>query len=231
MAFKDDLEGRVNEIFQKKWEYRKGITVPDTEALPFDNVGIRLDATVLYADLANSTAFVDKLIDFRAAEIYKSYLYCAGRIINANGGAITAYDGDRVMAIYVGDSKNTSAVTTALELNWALINIINPAMRSVYTSDDYVIKHAIGIDTSTLLAVKAGVRGDTDMVWVGRAANHAAKMTTLSENAPIYMSEDVYNTMNDSVRFATSDHRNIWFSFNWDKLNRTIYFANAWRSL
>jgi len=30
---------------------------------------------------------------------------------------VTAYDGDRVMAVYLGNSKNTSAVTTALKIH------------------------------------------------------------------------------------------------------------------
>lgn len=44
-----------------------------------------------------------------AAEIYKSYLHCASKIIRCENGVITAFDGDRVMGIFIGDLKNTSA--------------------------------------------------------------------------------------------------------------------------
>ena len=54
-----------------------------------------------------------------AAEVYKAFLRCAARIIRAEGGAITAYDGDRVMAVFVGEGKNTAAVRCALKVHWA----------------------------------------------------------------------------------------------------------------
>jgi class 3 adenylate cyclase len=46
--------------------------------------------------------------DWFAAEIYKSYLISACRIIRDNGGEITAFDGDRVMAVFIGNMKNTN---------------------------------------------------------------------------------------------------------------------------
>jgi class 3 adenylate cyclase len=71
-------------------------------------------ATVLYADLDGSTDMVDtKKWEF-SAEIYKTFLKCASDIIKDEGGVITAYDGDRVMAVFTGSSKNTSAARCAL---------------------------------------------------------------------------------------------------------------------
>lgn len=37
-----------------------------------------------------------------AAHVYKSYLACAARVIRSENGTITAYDGDRIMAVYTG---------------------------------------------------------------------------------------------------------------------------------
>ena len=50
---------------------------------------------------------------------------------------ITAYDGDRVMAVYIGDSKNSSAVRTALKLNFAVERIINPGITDIYPRSRY----------------------------------------------------------------------------------------------
>ena len=47
-----------------------------------------------------------------AAEVYKSYMACAVRIIKDEDGSITAYDGDRVMGIFIGNVKNTTATGT-----------------------------------------------------------------------------------------------------------------------
>ena len=63
------------------------------------NDAVKLEGTVLYADLDDSTKLVDTMSPEFAAEVYKSYLVCAARIIRDQGGVITAYDGDRIMAV------------------------------------------------------------------------------------------------------------------------------------
>jgi len=36
--------------------------------------------------------------------IYKTFLHCAAKIIRSHKGVITAYDGDRIIAVYIGKS-------------------------------------------------------------------------------------------------------------------------------
>ncbi len=54
---------------------------------------------------------VDKKSRQYSAEVYKTFLHCAAKIVRSHDGTITAYDGDRIMAVYIGGSKNTSAVS------------------------------------------------------------------------------------------------------------------------
>src|SRR5437016_13452535 len=106
MTFKTNLESAVREIFQSPWKERKGKVVPVPESLSPGNEAVKLQATVLYADMADSTDLVDSYERSFAAEIYKAYLRCAATIINSEKGTITAYDGDRVMAVFLDDLKN-----------------------------------------------------------------------------------------------------------------------------
>jgi len=53
-------------------------------------------------------------------------------VIRSNSGEIVAYDGDRIMAIFVGDAKGTSAVRCALQINWAIRNLVTPAFKKQY---------------------------------------------------------------------------------------------------
>jgi class 3 adenylate cyclase len=151
MAFKADLEREVRETFAEVWEVRDGRVVPDPKDLSLGNVAVKLPATILYADIADSTDLVDKYSHPFAAEIYKAYLRCAARIIKNEQGSITAYDGDRVMAVFLGDSKNTSAVRTALKIKYTVNEIINPLMKKQYPDKKYQLKHVVGIDTSELV--------------------------------------------------------------------------------
>lgn len=91
-----------------------------------------------------------------SAEIYKIYLRSAAQIIRSEGGYITAYDGDRIMAIFTGDSKNTSAVRSALKINYAVVKILRPAIKKQYPNEAFILNHTIGIDTSSLRASRIG---------------------------------------------------------------------------
>jgi class 3 adenylate cyclase len=123
MGLKDDLKAQVTTIFKTAWTERDGNVVPADESIQLGNDAVKLDATVLYADMADSTKIVDVSSNEFAAELYKVFLHCAARIIKAHDGTITAYDGDRIMAVYLGDSKNSQAVRTALKINWAVNNM------------------------------------------------------------------------------------------------------------
>ncbi len=110
MGLKEDLAGEVRKIFRDAWSTRDGRVVPEPKDVGLGNVGVNLEATVLYADIDGSTSMVDSKSKEFAAEVYKTYLLCAVRIIKSEDGTVTAYDGDRVMSVFIGDSKNTSAV-------------------------------------------------------------------------------------------------------------------------
>lgn len=228
MALRDDLESQVGTIFESVWTTRDGQVVPSPGDVKLGNDAVKLKGTVLYADLSQSTAMVQQKIPEFSAEVYKSFLHCAGKIIRAFGGVITAYDGDRIMAVFIGNNKNTSAVKTALKLNWACKNIIQPALKNQYANSTYQLKHTVGIDTSDLFVARTGVRGDNDLVWVGRAANWAAKLSDLPDTHPTWITKAIYDNMHDSVKFAT-DKRNMWEERSWTVMDKAvIYRSNFW---
>lgn len=213
MTLKDDLIAKVWEYITSTWGViPNGYVVPTEESLTLGNSGTRINATVFYADINGSTDMVDALSDTLAAEYYKAYLYCAAKIIKSNDGTITAYDGDRVMAIYIGTAQAKSAVRTALELNWAMGNIINQTFAGSYSTAHRVLQHTVGIDSGPLLVAKTGVRVDSDLVWVGPAANYAAKLTGfdgLDPNFQIRITEQAMRALGIGT-FIKPDGTTIW---------------------
>ncbi|MGO9837693.1 MAG: adenylate/guanylate cyclase domain-containing protein, partial [Polyangiaceae bacterium] len=147
MGLKEDLEKEVTQIFtpSTSWSERNGQQVPEPEDLKLGNEAVKLDATVLYADMSESTKLVDGYRPWFAAEVYKAYLTCAARLIREHGGTITAYDGDRIMAVFIGDYKNSSAAIAALKLNHAVMNIINPVMTNKFSDVTFKLSHVVGI--------------------------------------------------------------------------------------
>ena len=228
MGIKTELEKTVSEFFSKEWTTRESKDVPtDETSIALGNDGVEIEATVLYADLSGSTKMVDSFSPTFAAEVYKAYLHCAAKIIRSEGGEITAYDGDRIMAIFIGTRKNTSAVRAAMKIKYAVKEIINPAIAKSYGQGIYTVKQVVGIDTSKLLVAKTGIRGANDLVWVGRAANYAAKLSNL-ENFYTYITKNVYDAMSDEAKYLNSDkEKNMWSERIWPSMNKiTIYGSN-----
>ena len=124
-----ELADAVNAIIKEGWDLRDGQVVPETDDITLGNSGVKLDATVLYADLADSTelAIFDREI---AAEVYKAYLVGTTRLIKAAGGEIRSFDGDRVMGVFIGNFKNTSAAKAALRINYFFTQVLQPASKS-----------------------------------------------------------------------------------------------------
>lgn len=213
MPLYDDLVSAVKKIFADQWSSRDGQVVPESTDIALSNNAVKLDGTVLYADLSASTTLVDNEEPHFAAEVYKAYLHCAARIIRAEGGTITAYDGDRIMAIFLSSTKNTSAARAGLKINWTVKNLINPLLKSQYPSTDYTIKQTIGIDTSSLFVARTGIRGSNDLVWVGSAANHAAKLTSLSPDYPTRITAAVYSMLHSSLKETSG--KPMWQAATW----------------
>jgi len=224
MTIQNDIQSQTKKILAEKWSVRDGRIVPSPNDLGLGNDAVKLeDAVVLYADINGSTKMVDEKIWQFSAKVYKVYLDAAARLIKSYSGVITAYDGDRIMGIFIGENRNTRAVRTALNLNWAVNKVINPAIKDVYNTD-FGLRHIIGIDRSDLYAARTGVRGDNDIVWVGRAANHAAKLTSFAGKS-IWISEAVFN--NCAETYKSYNSQNVWTRENWTPMgNRLIYGSN-----
>lgn len=218
-VLKPDLESAVKTIFKDGWTQKDGSVVPEPKDLTFGNDAKSLNATVLYADIASSTGLVDIYPATFAAEIYKTFLACAAKIIKDENGVITAYDGDRVMGVFLGDKKNNTAVRTALRINTAVLAIIQPALKAQYPKVEYKLKHAVGVNTSNLLVSKIGVRNDDDLVWVGRAANYAAKLCALDNGYSTYVTYSVYDTLHDVAKLDSNTKQNFWKQLTWNAMN------------
>lgn len=213
MTIKNDLTEKVGEFAREPWgDIPDAYVLPTTKDLTFGNSGEHLNVTVLYADLSGSTAMVDDLSDTRAAEYYKAFLECASQLIKRNNGDIQAYDGDRVMALYVGENQADDAVRTALELNYAVIEIINPTFQRVYTNSHRKLQFTVGIDSGKVLAIKVGVRVVGELAWIGGAANYAAKLNSfegLDNDYPVRVTSQAYAKLTNGSLFG-ADGSLIW---------------------
>ena len=226
MPLRNDLNAEVRKILQERWRVSRSRKAINPEELDLDNHGVTVEATVLYADLDQSTSLVDEHDAGFAAQMYKTYLVCAARVILSEQGKVTAYDGDRIMAVYTGRKTAERAVRTAFKINYVVQEIINPAVRELKPDSRYTMKQSIGVDTSKLLVTRTGPRAANDLVWVGRAANYAAKLS--SREAPAtHVTEAVYAQLPPELK-AGNDGRQMWIRTTAREIGNLTAYSSTW---
>lgn len=85
MGVLDDIESDIDGVLVDPWDVRDGQVVPTSEKVALSGGGVKLFATFLYADLAESTALAmwDKKV---AAKVCKAFLAVSSRSIRESGG-------------------------------------------------------------------------------------------------------------------------------------------------
>jgi len=228
MSLATDLFGEVDEILRKNWNTRQGQVVPESDDIVLGNEAVMFDdAVVIYADLKSSTAMVNAYPWTFSAEAYKSFLLCAARMIRAENGDITAYDGDRIMAIFIGDLRNTRAVRAAMKITFCVEKIINPRIQARYNAPGFVLQHVTGIDRSPLKAARTGVRGANDVVWIGRAANYAAKLAAFPAGFETRITDDVRSRLPGDLLIGPGGEP-MWEPMTWTAMNDFPIHRSRW---
>ncbi len=207
------LDGDVHKIFETAWNARSGLVVPYTEHVALANGAVKLDAVILYADLAHSTRLARKLNRSVTAKIVRAYLSTMTQLVKNSGGEVRSFDGDRVMGVFVGSSKNSSAANCALKMNYVVSKILRPKAEARFPSlakNGLGIAHCVGVHASPVLVVRAGVRGTNDLVFVGSAPNLAAKLSEI-RNSPYhsYVTHTVFGKLRQDARIS-SEGKPMW---------------------
>ena len=215
MGRKDDILNHIDSNFLRgDYEITSSTTIPSTNDLGFGRRGKAVNAAVLYADMRHSSAMVERHSGQAAARIYQSYQFAMADIARANGADIRSYDGDRIMALFprVDGSDNkgcVNAVTAGKQMAWFFHNELKNRLRGYAIPLDC----GIGIAFGQILAVRVGVRSgsdNSDVVWVGRAANIAAKLSDRGHNPNyIYVDQEIHNRASSGTKWK---HRRLSFA-------------------
>lgn len=231
MALLEEIKSKIDSYFTEKYEVEETDIIPSTDysKLTFGNKGLIADLTFLFVDIRKSSQLHDTYGYISAAKIYQSFHDINVRIINSRGGQVRAFDGDRIMGVFSGGRKNNNAVESALNIRWAITNILN-----VKFKPEYAINIGIGIDTGKTLITKVGKGRDesnNDLVWVGKACNYASHFCNESENR-IYISPTVFDKLD--AKNKISNGADIWENLNIKLKNNTLvpcYRTNYWWSV
>lgn len=226
MPLADELSQKTNEILTMKWDDRDGRGVPATEDVALAGGAVRLDAVVLYADMAESSMLISEVHKKVAAKLIRAFIYACTRVVTTHGATVTSFDGDRIMAVFVGERMNSRAAEAALQINHVVTHIIRPAAEKHFQSINDVgfqVSHCTGVDASSLLVVRVGQRNANDLVFVGRAANLAAKLSGLRDDKfRSFITKEVYARLSDDAKYGGEPRRDMWEERTYKHAGETV---------
>lgn len=228
------LKGRVDSLFDTTFNVRDGRAVPSTSDVVLKDGAVKIDAAFLYADLAGSALLSKACPWSTTAKIIRAFLDCSTRLIIKHGGVVRSFDGDRVMGIFMGGSKNSNASICGREIHWAVRKIIHPAAHKQFASirnNDIEVRHCVGIDVGEVRAVRSGIRDNNDLIWIGKAASFSAKLSDVRDTGyHTYISSRTFNQLSDIAKLD-SDGANLWTksTFSFADEDETVYKSNHWK--
>lgn len=212
---RDTIQREVIGVLYQPWDARVGVVVPSSDTVALNGGRVDLRAVMLYADLADSTVIAIANRE-AAARLFRAYLALCARLIVRRGGEIRSFDGDRVMAVFVGANASIAAVCAALEINWCFQTILVPLFQAQYpmfVTGGYRLAQAVGIDGGEVSVVRGGIRANNDLVWIGRAPNVAAKLSNLRHPPyATFVSEDLFLSLPPWLQFAPNTPALFWDS-------------------
>jgi adenylate cyclase len=140
-----------------------------------------IETAVLYIDLRRSTQLNLEHKPETVAKLYSAFVRAMTRCAQHFGGHVRGIIGDRVMVLFNPSTAFVDAVNTAILMN----SVVKYVLDEHFPRGD--VECGIGIDYGRMLATKTGVRRHgveqnnyRSLVWLGRPANVASKLTDLA---------------------------------------------------
>ncbi|MFN3209509.1 adenylate/guanylate cyclase domain-containing protein [Roseovarius indicus] len=191
---KDEIDNEVSEILSSDFTVNvtETRTVPKANdpAITFPNLRTGqlscklIETCVLYIDIRKSTELNLKHRRATVAKLYSAFGRAMTKCARHFGGHVRGIIGDRLMVVFDSENCFRNALDTAVLMNSVCKYVLNKK----FPHND--IKCGIGIDYGRMLITKVGIiRRSVEtsnyqgLVWLGRPANLASKLTDLANKS------------------------------------------------
>lgn len=188
---RDELNDEVATIMSTSFSVDVTATnyVPhsDDAAITFPNLDAKkqacklIDTCILYIDIRRSTELNLSHQPATVAKLYSSFVRAMTKAARHFDGHVRGIIGDRVMVLFDTEDAFKNALNCAFLMNSVSKYVINKHFKA------NEVTCGIGIDSGKMLVTKTGIRKNgqqrhsyKNLVWLGRPANVASKLTDLA---------------------------------------------------
>ncbi|HEX7606206.1 MAG TPA: adenylate/guanylate cyclase domain-containing protein, partial [Usitatibacter sp.] len=143
--------------------------------------GEELDVTVMFTDIRNFTALVEKLTPDQSLQLLNEFLTVISEVIETHGGVVDKYLGDGVMALFGAPVTRPDdaqrALNCALEIQRRVV-ALGPVLAARGLPHPHV---GIGINTSRVIAGNIGSPSRLNYTVLGDGVNLASRLEGLTK--------------------------------------------------
>jgi len=164
--------------------------------------GQRVEATLLFSDLRNFTAYVEEASPEEIIISMREYFTVLQRAIRKHQGLVLQFVGDEIEAVFgvpMRDSDHAArAVRAALEMRKSLEALNQKRIQE----GRQPFKHGIGIHTGEVLAGNVGSEDRLSYALIGDTVNLASRIETLTKAfaCDILASEETVKRLDSSLQ-------------------------------
>ena len=160
------------------------------------SLGIEKDASILFVDIADYTAFSEKTPAYDVVHILNRYFHIAGTVVKKYGGRIIDYYGDGFLAIFGLDDDpkhSENLIKAGFELKTA-IDKFDHAVHDIIDSD---FKIRLGAHTGKIIWGTIGIEGMQKEAAIGDPVNWASRIEQANKtlNTRFLVSEALYKKL------------------------------------
>lgn len=169
--------------------------------------GEKKELTLFFSDLANFTAFSEKLPPEDLVEVLNSYLGEMTEIILKSGGTLDKYIGDAIMAFWGAplphESPARAAVMAALDQQAALQRMIDSGV----LPPDIPVRARMGIHTGPVVVGNMGSKNRFNYTAMGDSVNLASRLEGVNKiyGTLICISESTYELVKKDIEARELD--------------------------
>jgi len=228
MSLVNRIESKVRDYLDGDYQIIETRNIPSVNNVSIGKRAYKMKLCTFCIDLRESTDLLFSHQKQTAGKIHKSFLAVVSEVVLNNGGKIRSFQGDSLLAFWSGHEKTeiSKSVEAAMTIKW-LLNTKLTKYFEKYKKLDF----GIGIDTSEVYILKAGITGNyhnNDLVFIGKGVNFAVAIADQAEGPyHIEISNAVYELLVDDWKFGKNrngENENMWEEgeIKWqDKLIKT----------
>lgn len=205
VTFIKEIFDNIQNDFTQKIEIIDKETIPSEEKFKLEILQwIKIKNVVcVYIDLASSTKINIEENQTLAAYIFDSYIRAVVKIFKEYQCKYIDIQGDGAFALFDGDDRINRAIVAAVTIKTLLSR--NTDYFSKFVSiklKNTNLSLRIGIHQGNILAKKAGIRSENEIIWLGDAVSVASKICNLK----FYENNEFKS---DTIRISNTIYKDI----------------------